>query len=77
MGQSTLAKSNKKKTIRCHCCRKKLPLISFTCDCKHVFCIMHKAPHAHNCSHSKKDKIQKILQTNNPKVIQTTLSDRI
>ena len=67
----------KKKTKRCYTCRKRLPLISFTCDCNHIFCISHKAPHSHDCPHNKKDIVKQNIHKNNPKVIQTTLPVRV
>lgn len=70
-------KSRKKKSIRCHACRKKLPLISFSCDCNHIFCMKHKAPHSHDCTHNKKTAEKEKIQKSNPKVEKTTLSVRI
>ena len=40
---------------RCGCCKKKLTLTDFSCDkCKTRFCITHRLPEEHACSHDFK-----------------------
>ena len=61
-------KISKKKKTRCSFCNKKTGLVSFTCDCKGVFCAAHLNAHSHNCFllSQKKDIKQKQVKENNP-----------
>ena len=45
-------------------CKKKLPLIPFTCDCKGKFCSIHRYNFTHNCTFDYKDKQRTILKNN-------------
>ena len=61
-------KISKKKKTRCSFCNKKTGLVSFTCDCKAIFCAAHLNAHSHNCCllSQKKDIKQKQVKENNP-----------
>ena len=56
----------KKLGLRCHCCRKKLKMIHFTCKCNHKFCINHHNPHSHNCQFDYKQVKKQEILDNNP-----------
>ncbi len=44
-----------KEQKRCGCCKKKLALSDFTCDkCQTRFCMTHRLPEEHACSHDFK-----------------------
>ena len=45
---------NKIKKRRCHTCRKKLGLVSFSCKCKFVFCSKHRYIDQHHCTYDYK-----------------------
>ena len=64
---------NKTKKKRCHHCNHKLGLISFTCQCGHIFCVAHQSYHAHNCSYNRKAETQQTIKDKNPSVKPTTL----
>jgi predicted nucleic acid binding AN1-type Zn finger protein len=43
------------KQKRCGCCKKKLTLTDFSCDkCQTRFCVAHRLPEEHICSHDFK-----------------------
>ena len=47
--------SDPAKQKRCGCCKKKLALSDFTCDkCQTRFCVTHRLPEEHACSHDFK-----------------------
>ena len=56
----------KKTVLRCHCCRKKLKMIHFTCKCGHKFCMNHHNPHSHNCQFDYKTAKKQEILDNNP-----------
>ena len=65
--KSSEKKSSEKK-IKCQVCKKKCGMIHFTCRCGDIFCVKHQLPHSHNCQFDNQVRIQKELQTNNPKI---------
>ena len=71
-----LAKSKPSK-IRCAQCRKKVPLISFTCKCQKIFCVAHQSPHVHACVYNYQAEIRDKIKRTNPKVCPTTLVNPI
>jgi len=61
--------SNQKiKKNRCHTCKKKLGLISFTCKCKFIFCSKHRYITQHNCTYDYKKNFQIEYLKKNPKI---------
>lgn len=59
---------DKKKTKkqRCHQCKQKTGLLSFTCQCGHIFCVAHQSCHAHNCTYNRTTLNQKNIKDKNP-----------
>jgi predicted nucleic acid binding AN1-type Zn finger protein len=51
---------------KCSFCKKKLKIISYTCDCNGVFCEKHRLRHVHKCIVIKN---KDILKTQNPQII--------
>jgi predicted nucleic acid binding AN1-type Zn finger protein len=66
-----VAMPKKPKKPRCsHTdCRKKLGIISFTCKCGQTFCVIHQAPHTHNCPYDHGKDKRNDIQTNNPSIL--------
>jgi predicted nucleic acid binding AN1-type Zn finger protein len=71
------ANKDKKSKTRCAQCRKKVPLISFTCKCERIFCMSHQSPHNHSCSYDYQSDRRAHIERTNPKVCPTTLVDPI
>ena len=62
--------NTKKPTkLRCHFCKKKLPLIHYDCKCGHKFCQKHLNPHSHNCNFDYKEMGQNKIRKENPKIV--------
>ena len=38
------------------CCKQKLKLTDMPCVCENIFCIKHRLPEYHNCTHNFKEK---------------------
>ena len=70
-------KETKEKKPRCYQCRKKMPLFSFTCKCKRIFCVIHQSPHSHGCIYDYQTEIQDKIRMTNPKVGPSTLVNPI
>ena len=72
-------KDNRTKTpkTRCALCRKKVHLISFTCKCRKIFCVVHQSPHSHACVYDYQVEIREKIKLTNPKVCPTTLINPI
>jgi predicted nucleic acid binding AN1-type Zn finger protein len=70
-------KKPKQSKIRCAQCRKKVPLISFTCKCRKIFCVVHQSPHNHSCVYDFQAEIRDKIKLTNPKVCPTTLVNPI
>jgi hypothetical protein len=56
------------KLNKCHFCKKKLGMISFTCKCGKCFCLTHLNPHSHNCNFDYINEKKCKLITENPKL---------
>ena len=54
---------------RCHVCKKKIPIVQYTCKCdsKLFFCAKHRLNH--NCSFDYKKFYQEKLKKENPLII--------
>jgi len=65
----------KPKKKRCSYCKKKLGMISFTCQCHGTFCVQHQSYHSHECPHINmiQESIKQKIKSNNPKVEFTKL----
>ncbi len=45
---------------KCHCCRKKINIMSFTCPfCHNKHCIYHQLPENHSCDIRSSDVYEK------------------
>jgi len=58
---------------RCHVCKKKTRLMSFTCRCNLNFCIKHRYPEDHDCPFDHKGIGQQKLQEKNPVIAHAKL----
>ena len=67
----------KARVPRCAQCRKKVPLISFTCKCQKIFCVAHQSPHVHACVYNYQAEIREKIKQTNPKVCPSTLINPI
>ena len=59
--------------VKCECCKKKINLaeqVASMCKCKNMFCLMHRLPEFHACTHIDKikDADKKVLEKNLVKV---------
>ena len=63
-------KNQKRKIIRCTCCKQKCNLIRFDCKCGGVFCSVHRYAHMHKCNYieTKTMKQKEDIEKNNPKI---------
>ena len=52
-------------------CKKRLPLISYTCKCKLFFCDTHKYPEDHACSYDYFKENQKNMEKNLSSIVFT------
>ena len=61
----------KKKIIRCSFCKKKCPLINYSCKCGGTFCQNHRLSHSHDCAYlqEKKMKMKNEIKKNNQIII--------
>lgn len=59
----------KNKSSRCPCCKKKLPIITFTCKCGEIFCIKCKLPEKHNCQFNYKKEGISMLEKENAIIV--------
>jgi AN1-type zinc finger protein 5/6 len=69
--------TNKKKQSmkqRCSFCRKKLGMITFSCNCGGIFCVAHQTAHSHNCQCNQKSSEKQKIETNNPSIIHTKVT---
>ena len=55
--------------IKCYICDKNIDLINFRCKCNNYFCLKHKMPEKHDCKFDFKKDYKKVIEKNNPIVI--------
>ena len=61
MNNNTKVSTSNIETCSFESCKKKVHLISFTCDyCNKKYCIKHRLPEVHNCQGKKEVDIEKI-----------------
>jgi|Transcript_23218 hypothetical protein len=58
--------SKKKKTKRCGCCRRKVGVLGFECECEGLFCAEHRLPNDHACTFDHRQKNKDNIQKANP-----------
>ena len=58
---------------RCHVCKKKTRLMSFTCRCNLHLCIKHRYPEDHDCQFDHKGIGQQKIQEKNPVIAHAKL----
>ena len=63
-------KTPKKKSVRCHVCRKKIGMLVFRCKCSSelTFCSSHVQPESHNCTFDHKSDAIGRLEATLPKI---------
>ena len=63
-------KSNKKKSVRCEECRKKIGSLAFKCKCSSelAFCSSHIQPELHKCTFDHKTDALDRLSSTLPKI---------
>ena len=61
---SSNKQTTKKKNPRCACCKKKVGLLGFTCECGGLFCAKHHLAFNHECPklEEKKEKTKDTLE---------------
>jgi len=74
-----MSNSAEKKNIisdRCKVCNKKTGLIKFNCKCnpEMTLCITHRYPTSHECNYDYQKEQKKILEKNNPLVVNDKLN---
>ena len=57
--------------LRCAGCNTKLGLMKFTCKCSNNFCVNCLLPEKHNCTYNFKKEGKKVIEKNNPAIIQS------
>ena len=73
-----LTQTDTTKQKRCGCCKKKLTLTDFSCDkCQTRFCITHRLPEEHACSHDFKASGKNQLTKQLVAAIADKVGDRI
>lgn len=62
-----MSNKNKKKSIRCITCNKKIKsVLPIACRCENFYCILCK--YEHNCSYDYKKEFKEKLEKSNPEV---------
>ena len=64
----------KKQKTKCFQCKKKLGLMKYDCQCKHVFCIDCLQPEEHTCQFDYIEQNKNKLEQNLIKVIKPKIS---
>ena len=54
---------------KCYYCKKKLPIISYTCRCENKYCQKCRMPENHNCTFDFKNYGKKELESNLTKIV--------
>lgn len=69
-------KVGKKKKNRCGMkgCKKKITLLSFTCQCQKVFCTEHRMPEQHKCTFDWVKQGKCIIAKKNPQVVNAKIT---
>lgn len=55
---------------KCTHCRKKV-LVPMMCRCQNAYCIQHRTPETHNCTHDHKAEGAAQIAEKNPKIVAT------
>ena len=55
-------------TPECAFCRRRTPLLSFTCKCEWSFCVKHRMPEDHACVFDHKACGRSNILLNNPRI---------
>jgi hypothetical protein len=62
---------------RCYTCKKKLPIMKYTCKCNKIFCIFHLQAEEHKCNYDYKTEEKNKLRKANPEIISSTLEHKM
>lgn len=75
MEDKNIKMEDKKKRCSFEGCKKKLKLISFSCQCGGEFCQAHRYTSSHNCPclQNKKNTCKEFIKDNNPVVSHSKL----
>ena len=72
--EKSVAGKKKKKRCGVKGCKKKITLLSFTCQCEKIFCTEHRMPEQHNCSFDWVEHGRCIIAKKNPQVINSKIT---
>jgi len=62
-----MSKNEENKVKKCLCCKKSITLLNFKCSyCEQYFCVKHRLPEDHECTHDYKH----IIKTCNKKCVE-------
>ena len=68
-------KVKKKKNICQHKgCKKKLNIISYSCQCQKKFCAEHRLPEDHACTFDYKARGRELIAKKNPQIINAKIT---
>lgn len=65
---------------KCFYCKHKFKTIDVvvTCNsCNYNFCLKHSTKHSHNCKVINKEIHKKLIEKNNPKVINSKIDNKV